>query len=109
MAQIRLSEDAQEQLKHIAAYYVEKAYDSASARLVESVAFVLNPKNLPRHIFHPAPRPAPGLKSLGLSWLLHHRYWFAFTNSTPPVIVAIIDATSNIPRHATHLRSPPRT
>jgi hypothetical protein len=103
---IKISEDAKAQFQELKFYYVVNGYDSAYWRLLASVDFISDPKNLARLTLYPAPRPAPALKSLGLRWAIYHRYWFAFSATTPPIIVAIIDATSNIPRHATHLRTP---
>jgi hypothetical protein len=103
---ISLSPRANAQFEQLKDYYDINGYDLAYVRLLSSLDFVSNPQNFGRLTFYPAPRPAPALKTLGLRWTIHHRYWFAFTAVTPPTIVAIIDATSNIPRHASHLFTP---
>jgi plasmid stabilization system protein ParE len=107
MERLQLSQAADLQVRKIVAYYVEKAYDSAFLRLIDSIEFAMNPVNLSRHIFHAAPRPVPALTRLGVRWMLHHRYWFAFDHQDPPVIVAVIDAASDIKRHARHLPHKP--
>jgi hypothetical protein len=76
---ISLSPRANAQFEQLKDYYDINGYDLAYVRLLLSLDFVSNPQNFGRLTFYPAPRSA---------------------------IVAIIDATSNIPRHASHLFTP---
>jgi hypothetical protein len=44
-----------------------------------------------------APRPYPSLVKPGRLWLHVHRYWIAYSTTNPPVILAILYDTANIP------------
>jgi hypothetical protein len=106
LGEIKLTPQAELHLRRFEAYFGEYGYDAAYRKLLESLSAACNPNTLRQRTRYPAPRPFPGLKALNLRWLYHHRYWFAYTNQDPPMIAAIIDATSNIARHASHLLPP---
>jgi plasmid stabilization system protein ParE len=44
-----------------------------------------------------APRPYPQLRQTGRAWMKAGRYWFAYSTTEPPVIVAVFFDTANIP------------
>jgi plasmid stabilization system protein ParE len=45
----------------------------------------------------PAPRPYPFLARKGRAWIKAGRYWFAYSNTVPPVIVGVFYDTADIP------------
>lgn len=45
----------------------------------------------------PAPRPYPDLARAGTLWIMAGRYWFAYRSEGPPLILAVFDATADIP------------
>jgi hypothetical protein len=48
-----------------------------------------------------APRPYPSLAKPGRLWLHVHRYWIAYSTTTPPVMLTIFYDTANIPERMT--------
>ena len=44
-----------------------------------------------------APRPYPQLRRTGRAWVKAGRYWFAYSVTTPPVVIAVFYDTANIP------------
>ena len=50
----------------------------------------------------PAPRPYPELAWDGEAWVMAGRYWIAYTLTSPPVIMAVFDATADIPGRFQH-------
>ncbi|GLR65416.1 hypothetical protein GCM10010909_00940 [Acidocella aquatica] len=103
MPELKLTEDAERQFWSLELNYTLKGYDLALLRLFAAVDFAIEPANLSRHLFVPAPRPAPELATLGQRWMLHNRYRFAYSSEQPPMITAIIYANLDIMRHTNHL------
>jgi len=44
-----------------------------------------------------APRPYPGIARPGRLWLHVRRYWIAYSTTVPPVMLAVLYDTANIP------------
>jgi len=106
MPSLELSRDARLQVWNLAQRYAVKGYPEAIQKLQRNLDFAINPDNLKCHRFFSAPRPAPSLRFLGFRWMLHNGYWFAYTSSEPPIIVAIIHGSANIAGQAAHLFKP---
>ena len=62
------------------------ALDDAEARIVRQPYAGL-----------PAPRPYPDLRRVGASWITSGRCWIAYKLEGPPLILAVFDATADIP------------
>ena len=54
----------------------------------------------------PYPRPYPRLAEYEFRWIKVHRYWFGYLAEADPIIVNILDETSDIPRHLSLDRTP---
>lgn len=44
-----------------------------------------------------APRPYPEIARMGEAWIMAGRYWIGYGLTYPPVILAVFDATADIP------------
>ena len=45
----------------------------------------------------PAPRPYPALSKTGRAWIKIGRYWIAYSETEPPVIVGVFYDAADIP------------
>ena len=82
------------------------ARPAAARKLIEAYARAIDlievgPKASLTH-----PRPYPVLSDYGFRWIKVHRYWFGYVPGTDPIIVNILDETSDIPAHVSSDRTP---
>ena len=94
---VQYTPDAAEQVDNLHSYFEAKgrieasrnldlALDDAESRIVRQPNAGL-----------PAPRPYPDLRRVGASWITSGRYWIAYRSEGPPLILAVFDATADIP------------
>ncbi len=79
------------------AYYEAKERPAATKNLISAISaaqiFIIQTPE--RGVA--APRAYPKLKRLELSWVLKQNYWFSYRISSPPIIVGVYYASSDIP------------
>jgi hypothetical protein len=103
MPRIALSGAARRQALVLGDRYLERGYVEAFQKLERNISFAADPDNFKRHRFFAAPRPAPALEVLCFRWMIHNGYWFGYTLSEPPVIMAIIHGSADMVGQAAHL------
>ena len=93
---IALTPEASAQVDAFERFYIEKGRPQALRNLGHALAEAsLIIANAPERGL-PAPRPYPGLATLGLSWLKRGRYWIAYDPAVP-VIAGVFFETDDIP------------
>lgn len=93
---IALTPEAAAQVDALERFYVRKGRPQALRNLGHALAEAsLIIANAPERGL-PAPRPYPGLATLGLSWLKRGRYWVAYDPAVP-VIAGVFFETDDIP------------
>ncbi len=93
---IALTPEASAQVEALERFYIEKGRPQALRNLGHALAeaslIIVNDPG--RGL--PAPRPYPGLASLGLSWMKRGRYWIAYDPAVP-IIAGVFFETDDIP------------
>jgi plasmid stabilization system protein ParE len=94
---IRLSPAAEEQVDALIAYYESKARLTAAETLLAVIERARTRIAERPDIGLPAPRPYPLLARRNLLWIKERSHWISYSRTTPPVILGIVYATSDIP------------
>jgi plasmid stabilization system protein ParE len=95
---IRLSPGAEQQLDDLLFHYEKLERPEAIRNLMAAVRRAATRIELAPEAGLPAPRPYPALARVGRRWLKEGRYWFAYSLTTPPVILAVFHDQAAISR-----------
>lgn len=94
---IALSRVAERQLDALLEHYAEKGREEAIVNLGQAVLTALARIEQSPLAGLAAPRPYPATARSGERWIKEGRYWFGYTLTTPPIVIAVFFETADIP------------
>ena len=97
---VEIGADAARHLHDLRDHYEAKQRLEAALNLAAALAAAIERIRIEPDKGLTAPRPYPHLVADGLRWIKEGRYWFVYSVSTPPVIVAVFHDQADIPSRA---------
>jgi plasmid stabilization system protein ParE len=94
---IRLGRNAERQLAALLWHFARRERPEAGRNLIAAIDNAVTRIERDPTAGLPAPRPYPSLARFGWRWILVGRYWVAYSLDDPPMIMAVFDATADIP------------
>ena len=94
---IALSPEAEDQIDDLLAHYENLGRVEATRNLLAALQNALEKSENAVTDALPAPRPYPELSTFDLKWIKEGGYWFAYSQTKPPIIAAVFYEASNIP------------
>jgi plasmid stabilization system protein ParE len=95
---VEIGSEAARHVRELLDHYEAKGRSEACINLATALAQAIERIELAPEKGIAAPRPYPGLSEKGRRWIKEGRYWFRYSLTAPPVIIAVFYDQANLPR-----------